>query len=127
LTEPALAYLIQKSLVGSSNDSNVDWNIAISSDAADRAFLQYAQEPDLSWREYFADLVQKQGPFAGLLKQSLVQPIGAGERATFMAKHRRLNEGLTNRGDIHLDKRLVLSAAESVNRCGNSLLAYSTF
>ena len=80
--------------IGGGDHADVDGNLAMIADAADRARtgagsagrLQHSQQLCLGLQIAFADFIQKQRAAVGQLEGSLAVAIGSGERSFDMAE-----------------------------------------
>ncbi len=87
--------------------------------------LQHAQNFGLNRRAHIADFVEEQAAAVGLLESADALPIGAGEGALLVTEELGLEQGLRQRGAVHLDE--VARGAQRVvmDRAGDQLLAGS--
>src|SRR5205085_11969245 len=78
--------------IRSSNDASVKRNVFQTTDAAERAFFQHAQEFRLQAQLKLANLIQQQRAAFGLLEHSFLTRFRVSERAFFIAEQFAFNQ-----------------------------------
>ena len=67
--------------------ANVHAHIADAADAAERLFLEHAEQLGLEGRRHLADFVEEHRALVGLLEQAPLLLARVGERALLVAEH----------------------------------------
>ncbi len=96
------------------------------SDSNSRSWM-HAQQLRLERRAHRADLVEEDRAAIGQRELAALAGRRAGERAAHVPEELRLEQGLRNRGAVHLDERHLALRAVIVDRARDHLLAGSGF
>ena len=89
----------------------------------DLLFLQDPQQLGLCRRRQFRHLIQKDRPVMGFLETSAPLPHGAREGSLLVSEKLAFDQGVGDRGAVHLDQRTLTAGTVRVNGAGDELLA----
>src|SRR6266436_1157290 len=127
LTEPPLGHFLLEIAVFRGHDARIHVDRLARAESGDLPFLEDTQQLRLrGWRE-IADFVEEQGAAAGCLERSLAGRIGAGERATLMAKELALHQLVRQRGAVQRDERPFGIGAEAMELARDELFPRPAF
>src|SRR5262249_14787052 len=93
-----------------------------STDSAERALLEHAQELRLKAQFEFSDFIQENCAAFGLLEEPFLASLGVGESAFFVSEELALHEGRRNCCAVYRDKRSVAAAGSVVDCLGYEVL-----
>src|SRR5262249_61086563 len=94
-----------------------------STDSAERALLEHAQELRLKAQFEFSDFIQENCAAFGLLEEPFLASLGVGESAFFVSEELALHEGRRNCCAVYRDKRSFAAAGSVVDCFGYEVLA----
>src|SRR5690606_5443341 len=98
------------------NDPAVDPHRLLTADPTELPVFQRSKQFGLKRKGQLADLVQEQRAAVGLLEESPVGLLRAGERAARMAEELALEEGLGDPGTVDRDERPAPARRGDVDR-----------
>ena len=110
--------------IGGGDDAGVHGQRPGPADAEEFPVLKHGQQLDLELKRHFADLVQKDRPSVGGLKQALVSlVVRPGKCPLLGTEQQSLQNTLRQGGTVHRHKGLILAAAGIVQRRDDELLS----
>src|SRR5580704_10722106 len=92
LAKTAGAYGSVEILIGGGDDTDIDCDLAMASEAVEGRTIQHAQQLDLGLKLQFPDFVEEKRAFVGQFEQAGLGGIGAGEGAFFIAEQLALDQ-----------------------------------
>src|SRR5690606_18578040 len=109
--------------VGCGEHPHINVDRLYRADPFDLAFLQEAKKIGLQLQWQIADFVQKQGAAVGLLNAADFALVGAGECASLMAEHFRLDQVVCDRSAIDRNEGGGIAARPPVQGTSDEFLA----
>ena len=113
--------------VGRHDNAHIDLRGMVRPDFFDLAILHGAQQLDLHGEGHFPDLVEKQSPAVGALKQALLRRVGVGEGTLDVPEQLALEQGFRNRRAVQGDERPLGAAAVGMDYPGHDFFSGSGF
>src|SRR5690606_4619072 len=108
---------------GRGDDADIDADGALAAEAADLAVLEGGEQLGLERERQFRDLVEEQRASGGLLEETAVRLLCAGEGAAGVAEELALEEGLRDAGAVDGDEGGAGAARRFVDRAREEPLA----
>src|SRR5688572_10798417 len=105
------------------NDPHIDRNRPRPANPANGALLERAEELALKLEGEMADLVEKESSPTRDLEESRLGRCRVGERALLVTEELTFQQGVGNRGAVHVDERSIPSRSVVVNRASEELLS----
>src|SRR6266576_4810023 len=105
LAEAALAYCGLEVLVGCSDNTDVNLDLAMSTQTVERLSIQNAQQLHLCLQLQFPDLIEEKRASIGKLEQARLRCVGAAERAFFVSEQFALHQVFRKCGAIDVNPR----------------------
>ena len=123
LAQLAASHRLLRPAVRGRDHAHVHHEGLVAPDARHLVRLQHAQELDLQLGRHLRDLVEEERPAVRALEVALVHPVGAGEAAPLVAEQLALDEVGGDRPAVDGQERLLVPAAQPVDRLRDQLLA----
>src|SRR5260370_20996847 len=111
--------------MSSEQNPGFERNRAIAAQPAELSLLKDPQKVHLGMQAELADLVEEQGPFAGLLEVTCPGAGGAGERSFVVAEQFPFNQLFRNRAPGYGHKRQFAPIAQLMDGLSNQFFARS--
>src|SRR5579864_1518383 len=105
LAEAALAYCSLEVLVGCGDNTDVNLDLAMSTQTVERLSIKHAQQLDLCLQLQFPDLIEEKRASIGKFKQPQLRSIGGAKSARFIAEQFALHQVFRKGGAIDVNPR----------------------
>src|SRR4030042_2817778 len=126
-SETACFHLSLQVLVGSHNNSGINFYRFSASNRIELFLLQYSQELCLNRERHIADFIQEDGAFMSLRKEPFRIPDCTGKGTFFMSEQFTFQKSFRNGSTVYTNKGFIPSVTGEMNCFSNELLTRAAF